>query len=620
MWLFDGADLNDLESAGKKFSELMSNLKGALEEGLKPDVFIEQLTGAENIAMKLQRSIGIVANHGDKFRDSMLKAAHSTVMIGGSMTDVQDVVKGLAESTQRMVILNDKNYELLTKQRDAQGNVVKETQTTMGYMISFSKATGMAGAEVGKMVGELAKFGGTQMDNIKYMKDLATKARQMGIDAKTFVGEVGKNMKMVSGFGFKNGRDGLEKMVKQASMLKTTIDSIGAKGFAEDLLDPESAIQAAANMQMLGGAVGKLADPFQLMHMAQSDIAGLQEELINSTKAAFKFNKETGGFEASTEDLYRLREQAKITGQNFDEMIEQGKEASKIDFLKQKFGLDSFSEEQQSLISGLSQIGEGGKVQVDIPGFGVLEAASAEEMKAKLAQNDVQKALAEYQKNAEKTDRQIAESQLTTTEKQAAHVKDIREAILMNMAPAKRTQILKDIKGDLDKSTGVYKEAAKAPQGVVEEGITALMNKAEEARTSVKIQTGEQPQSEIEKGKYEDFIKTSGGDVNMDNPTIQNQDGFFPSNGAPLLMSKNKLYQGIVGDEVMMGTNLGDALNKITTGSGKLDININLAGNVNGDNSNNVSKIFENPQVQKKIMDMVLYKLESYKKQQGVIG
>ena len=52
---------------------------------------------------------------------------------------------------------------------------------------------------------------------------------------------------------------------------------------------------------------------------------------------------------------------------------------------------------------------------------------------------------------------------------------------------------------------------------------------------------------------------------------------------------------------------------------GKLDININVGGNVNGDGGN-ISKIFEDPKVQKQIMDTVLYKLESYKKQQGVIA
>ena len=88
-------------------------------------------------------------------------------------------------------------------------------------------------------------------------------------------------------------------------------------------------------------------------------------------------------------------------------------------------------------------------------------------------------------------------------------------------------------------------------------------------------------------------------------------------------MTKDTLYKGIVGDQIAVGTNLDKALNQGGGGGnvmgGKLDININVGGNVNGDGGN-ISKIFEDPKVQKQIMDTVLYKLESYKKQQGVIA
>jgi hypothetical protein len=101
-----------------------------------------------------------------------------------------------------------------------------------------------------------------------------------------------------------------------------------------------------------------------------------------------------------------------------------------------------------------------------------------------------------------------------------------------------------------------------------------------------------------------------------------------PSGGAPKVMTENAIYEGIVGDEVFMGTNLSDIFNGVQNLSksgggdimgGKLDININVGGAVNGDGGN-ISKIFENPKVQKQIMDTVLYKLDSYKKQQGVIA
>ena len=94
----------------------------------------------------------------------------------------------------------------------------------------------------------------------------------------------------------------------------------------------------------------------------------------------------------------------------------------------------------------------------------------------------------------------------------------------------------------------------------------------------------------------------------------------FTPNDAPQLLAKGKIYEGIVGDEIAIGTNLTDALNKGGGGiGGKIDININLTGSIGGD-PGQLSKMFNSPQVQKQIMDTVLYKLNDYKRQQGVLS
>ena len=106
-----------------------------------------------------------------------------------------------------------------------------------------------------------------------------------------------------------------------------------------------------------------------------------------------------------------------------------------------------------------------------------------------------------------------------------------------------------------------------------------------------------------------------------------------------MVMSEGQLYEGIVGDDVAIGTGLKEAFNKSgklneimssiastnNTGGGnasvdgKIDININLAGAISGDKNSDIEKIFNSPQVQKQIMDTVLYKLKSYENQQGVL-
>ena len=474
----------------------------------------------------------------------------------------------------------------------------------------------MGAAEIGKMTGEITRFGGSQIQATDKMHDLAVEARKVGLDAKTFLTQVNANMKSLNGFGFKNGIDGMKNMVKQAMLLRTTVEKIGAAALQSKVLDPEGAMEVAASFQMLGGAVGALGDPFRLLQMAQSDMAGLQNEIINSTKSAFKFNKETGGFEASTQDMYRLREQANLMGKSLEDMMELGREGAKMDFLKDKFNIGELPEETQKLVAGLAEIGKDGKVSIDIPGFKKLEADSAEQLSVLLKDGETQKALQDYQTKASQTEKDIAISQLTISETQAKDVNIIKSAMLTQMGVQDREQFLKDIKEGNEKMGDVVVKGVENTAKTLQPGIRA-------AAEGQKNLSGSIPdplisaRAEIEMASALDKLERVFGQ-----DTQQSNDGFFPSNGsAPLLMSKGQLYKGIVGDDVAMGVGLGDALSKKQSGSlaGAIDININLNGSINGD-PGQVAKMFNSPEIQKQIMDTVLYKLNDYKRQQGVLA
>lgn len=653
--MFLGTPVDEFATEANKLSEVVLNLKTAFQNAVNPDLLAQDLLGLQGIAIKLQRSLGGVVIDSEKFKETMFDTFEKTISIGSNMTDVKETIEGMASSMGRMV-----SY----------------SSDSLVGMIEFAKATGMAEKDVGGMVMELVRFGGTILQNVKKMHDLSVIARKSGLDAKTFTTEVGKNMKIASGFGFKSGIDGVTKMVKQASMLRTTMDSIDAKGFANDILDPEKAMEAAAKMQMLGGAVGKLSDPFQLLHMAQTDMAGLQEEMVNATKSSFAFNKETGGFEASTQDLYRLREMAKITGQNFDEMLESGKEAAKLDFLKKNFGIENMSEDDQNIIAGLTQIGKSGGVEVNIPGFKKLEANSAKELEAQLKQTGVQEALKKYQDAADDTEKDIAIRQMSITENQAKDVTAIRYMILTSMDAEKRKNTTQALDTGTDSLIQAYKGAGNIVKEPVVEGINQGVTQVNNTAQKVKKYYGIDPDNTVirdqRKNELKNLIKqaatgvpTKSGELETDNVQVTDvQDILFSPSSAPTLMSEGTIYKGIVGDEVAFGTGLTEAFNKTgqinqvmsqimsasqqgseisgnqnlttllngmssklsespeqgsSTVDGKIDININLNGSISGDNGN-LEKVFSDPRVQKQIMDTVLYKLKGYTQKQGVLS
>jgi len=605
MWLFvesgdkNAENLATSQSTIENLNTAYESFKQNVAGGDVLTVFknIEKtMIGMMNQSMALQRGMGGVINNTEEFQNRLNKAYKSTVSIGGTFTDVVDAVAGIS---------------------DGMGKVVSVSDTTITKMVELSQATQMTTKEIGGMVAEMVRFGGTQSQAVDAISKMAKEGRQAGLSGKQYTTEIGKNIKNLSGFGFKSGVEGLKGMVKQAMLLRTNIEAIGALKVQDSVLEPEGAIELAANFQMLGGAVGKLADPFQLMYMAQNDMEGLQKELVNSTKAAMTFNKETGNFDISTEDMYRLRQQAKLTGANLEDLVNTGREAAKLDYIKEKFDLSGLDEEQQNLISQLATVGKDGSLTVDIPGYGEIKANDQKTLDQMLKDADVKKALEDYQKNQDKSDRQLAEASLTVAERQAATQNEIKTAVINSMSDTQRKQFAKDIADSNKNVQTKTTEAATTVGGALVPGYTGAESAQKTATENINLKLSASKRDEInrELGKIGDMFSATTFDL------------IVPKGGAPKVMTENAIYQGIVGDEVFMGTNLSDIFNGVknlgnSAGgnvSGKMDININVSGAVNGDGGN-VAKIFENPQVQKQIMDTVLYKLESYKKQQGVIA
>ena len=550
--------------------------------------------GIADSSLALQRNMGGVVSNTYDFQKRLQSAYKDTLSIGASFQDATDAVAGLA---------------------DGMGKIVSPSAETVKNMIVLSKVTGMSTKEIGTMVTTMVRFGGTQKEAVEKISKMGQEARRAGLDGQKFITAIGKDYTKIGGFGFKSGVDGLKKMVEQSMTLRTNIESIGALKLQESVLDPEGAIQAAANFQMLGGAVGKLGDPFQLLQMAQTNVEGLQDELVKSAKSAAMFNKETGQFEVSTQDMYRLREQTKITGGNLEDLVNTGKEAAKLDFIKDKFNLDGLPEDQQKLISQLATVGKDGKLTVDIPGFGEIEATDEQQLKLALSNKDAQAALAEYEKNATLSDRKIAEQTLTVQERQQITQNEIKNAVLSMMSDTQ----LKTFTQKTQETNKLLQEKVTEQSKNIADGLTGTYTSVAEAQnTTVNALTVSLPAA------IQQVIDGGGitGPIDTSNQTaIQGQDMIFTPNDAPQLLAKGKIYEGIVGDEVAIGTNLTDALNKGGGGGigGKIDININLTGSIGGD-PGQLTKMFNSPQVQKQIMDTVLYKLNDYKRQQGVIS
>ena len=600
------ASTSKFQNLSEQISKLQKQLQDNVIAGDMNTIYknvSKQFVSINDSATKLVRSMGGVflateksAKYANDFRARLMEAVNANRELGATFKDANETVQALA---------------------DAMGRMVNPSSDVISDMVTMAKSTGLSNKEIGGMVANISKFKGTQSEALKMMSDIAMDARKTGINTAAYMKNVNENLKKASGFGFKSGVEGVKNMAKQAAMLRTTIESIGAKGLQAKILDPEGAIEAAAGFQMLGGAIRKLGDPFQLLYMAQSDMEGLQNELVKSTSSAFKFNKETGRFDASTQDLYRLRQQAELTGANFDEMLEAGKEAAKLDYLKNSLpSLSSLNEEQQGLINSLSEIGSDGKIMFDLPGFDEIDKKTGEvrDLATLMADNDFKTALKEYQIQQGLTEKDIAISQMTIEEDQLAALLQIQQAVVLGLDPTAqekfRENLIKASNKAADQGTKLADELKKTSGEFV--GLRA----AAEAQGVSNV-----PDITIAQD-MKDSLDTKIIELK---DALGIEDGLFPANGsAPTILKRGAIYKGLATDDVAVGEGLGNALNSLGKSgggnlSGAIDININLNGAISGDNGQ-ISKMFNSPEIQKQIMDTVLYKLNDYKRQQGVIS
>jgi uncharacterized protein with PhoU and TrkA domain len=235
---------------------------------------------------------------------------------------------------------------------------------------------------------------------------------------------VASNIKLVNAYGFKDGVQGLTRMAAKAQQLR--IELATTTKVAEKLLSPESAIETAAAFQMLGGNIGDLGDPFKLLYMAQNDMEGLQDAIVDAAKSSVMFNKETGTFDISATEMYRLRAQADALGISYEELANTATKAAKQQEIMSQIKYAGLNEDTEKLVSSLGEIKDG-KVQIQLPGLGAITDFADFQKKLEDEESAEFLALKELQDQAKMSDRQIAEGQLSSLQSIQSALTGVRD-------------------------------------------------------------------------------------------------------------------------------------------------------------------------------------------------
>ena len=627
MFLFaDPPILTEFQTTGEDFGAIFDNLKKAVESTtIEIKTTYATITGMDNEAKKLARTIGSgVVGSAGLFREKLFNIQVGVADIGGTFQDTIDVVTDLNAETGKLTLPSE--------------------QATI-QTIELAKATNQTSKEAGKMVGTFMSFTKGQKTAVNEMAKIAKIARQSGVEAKTLLTSISADLAKLDKYNFKSGSDGLTKMSAEAQRLGTTLSEIGVFDIADKLVDPESAVETAANLSMLGGSVEGLTNPFQLMGDAANNVENLQSKLIDLAKSAFKIDETTGAIETNFVAQQRLKSQVEALGGNYDNFLKLGRAAAKEQLVLNKLissGVDTskISEDQMNLVKSLTEVGEGGKLELRIPGF------ETDDLAKSIADNKtgLTTALKNYQDMASQSDRQLAEKSLTLGEEQTKLQRNIRDYLLRDLTSKERQKIIdttesgskelaqvfeKNIK-DLDLTTpakttlnelATFFSSAQtdAESGMITESYAEnkiLFEKTENAK-KVKMQDsmfgdGSQKVLSLGKGEIFNFIKEDEAVFAPD--AIKNigvlKETYLKFMGvAKSLPSEVKLIEPSASDtSKKLKQQIETTSNIVTTNKNEDTVNVNINLNIDGKSlpSNLADMLFKNPATVRDLENKVL--------------
>jgi len=301
--------LDLLKKQAFSLQNIASAIGNSIYKGLKSSR--KEYQQFDKAARSTAISMGLTGKNVDAFRKSLSRVAVTTSKIGFNYEDLAKAQGRYSDQLGRAVVLSDKGLESIAK-------------ISEGTLLGAEGAADLAASM--DMFGISAEVA---LDRVQETVDLASK---MGVNTTKVVKIMQDNLKLANKYNFKDGTKNIMKMAAMTAKFKLEMESVAS--MAEKLFEPEGAIEMAANLQVLGGEFSKLADPFRLMFMSRNDMEGLQKSIIEATKGIVQFNKASGEFDISAQELHRLRKVADATGISVEQLVQTAREFAKVDMIK----------------------------------------------------------------------------------------------------------------------------------------------------------------------------------------------------------------------------------------------------------------------------------------------
>ena len=565
-------DQNYQDRSLMKMDTIQSAFNGVIDNGL--NVF-DQITSALTATIDITTSM--IKNAYEREGELLLSITQNGGMAGDFATGFKDTIMSVVPEAQKLGIsFDDVKNSTQSMVVNSQKFATYQGETILNAL-KISAAYGQSAKYLLENTEGFRDVGISLSDASGLMEKAGKQSIAQGLSARATTKNITENLKELNAFGFKNGVEGLSKMVREAQALN--FDMKETFGLAKKLYDPEGAIDLAANLQVIGGAFGDLNDPIKLMYDATNNVESLQTSILGAARSLATYNAEQGRFEVTGANLRRAKAMSDALGISMEQLTSSAvKGQLKMQALSE-IDVFNLSDDQKEFVSNLATMKEGvigfelpKKLQEDLKVNQSFIAASS------LSASQLTK-LAEAQKRlADRTTDDVIRDQYTV----ATQTLNSINAILLtvgNMA-----------KGGIDNSD-IYntvlkraKSANKSMDEMTPEEITKMYNDVVNSKINPMLTK---------------LISMSETALEAGNEVIQQGTQIWKNNGGQQLLEKGKEKAGEAVDAVK------EIVSKLIV---SVDINSSsseLAGIV-------VNEINKNPQLRSDLASNMVKRVKDY--------
>ena len=283
----------------------------------------------------LSADLGLSATQSQRLRENFAALSIEAGRFGADMSLIESTMRKISDTTNRNVLFDTEDMRIIT---------------------NIAKSTGLGADNTASLIGNFELINMSIQDTGRYIESVRKNTTRMNLNVTKNLTKINTLFDDIKGLSFKGGLEGLTKLVSKAESLRFNLSNISS--VADPLMTPEGAIKLASNLKVLGGSYAGLADPMNLMYLAQYDQAKLMDQMLESTTRMATVSSK-GIVQISPAQRMVLKEFAQLTGQSADELYNAALQGGKLRHLISQGGLRLFSREDQQALLNMSEFRDG---------------------------------------------------------------------------------------------------------------------------------------------------------------------------------------------------------------------------------------------------------------------